>query len=162
MKLELRRNWLLGDTTIGELYIDEKFECYTLEDQVRTKKVYGETAIPYGTYPVVLTHSPKFGRTLPLVLYVPEFAGIRIHPGNSNKDTKGCILVGEKIQGKRIYNSKKAFERLYQKLQWAEQRKEKISLFITAPDVKKGMGLLGVLLTMVLGRIAYKKLKMNN
>lgn len=159
MKLVIKRNWLLGDTTIGELYIDEKFECYTLEDQVRDKKVYGETAIPYGSYPVVLTHSPKFGRTIPLLLNVPKFAGIRIHPGNSNKDTKGCILVGEKMQGKRIYNSKKAFERLNQKLQWAVQKKEKITLSITAPDVKKGAGVLGLLLTVILGRMAYKRYK---
>lgn len=116
MKLELRRIYL-GDTyTIGKLYINGSYFCDTLEDKVRDLnkngrfdngeyKVYGETAIPYGTYKVIVSFSPKFKRDLPLLLDVPHFDGIRIHRGNTPKDTLGCILVGEnKVKGK-VLNS---------------------------------------------------------
>ena len=73
MKLRLERNKLLGDTTIGMLYVNGVFECYTLEDKVRNFKVYGQTAIPYGKYEVRITFSPKFQRMMPLLLNVPKF-----------------------------------------------------------------------------------------
>lgn len=114
MKLSLKRIFL-GDTyTIGKLYIDGTYFCDTLEDKVRDlnkngkfdngeTKVYGETAIPYGTYKVVVNYSPKFKRDLPLLENVPHFEGIRIHRGNTPQDTLGCILVGEnKVKGKVI------------------------------------------------------------
>lgn len=100
--------------TIGNLYINDKFFCNTLEDKNRDlnkngkfdngeTKVYANTCIPFGIYNVILTVSPKFKRKLPRLLNVPSFEGILIHRGNTNADTAGCILVGEnKVVGKVI------------------------------------------------------------
>lgn len=103
MKLKLHRTYF-GDYTIGDLYIDGVYFCNTLEDQVRDlskeTKVFGQTAIPFGSYQVQVSRSPKFGRDLPRLLNVPHFEGILIHRGNIIKDTNGCILLGEnKIKG---------------------------------------------------------------
>ena len=105
MKLLLYRTRLHNGWTGGQLYINDEFLCFTLEDQVREKdgvpvekwKVYGETAIPRGTYEVVLQTSPKFGPDTITLLKVEGFEGIRIHAGNSAKDTEGCIIVGYRI-----------------------------------------------------------------
>lgn len=70
------------------------FICYTLEDKERLVKVKGETAIPTGKYTVIVTMSPRFKKELPLILNVPEFSGVRIHGGNTEKNTEGCVLVG--------------------------------------------------------------------
>ncbi len=104
IKLKLERFFFGENYTIGRLYVNGEYFCDTLEDRVRDltkeKKVYGETAIPAGTYEVRVTWSPTFKRNLPLLLGVPHFTGIRIHRGNTNKDTLGCILVGEnKVKG---------------------------------------------------------------
>ena len=111
-ELILERRFLKDDYTIGRLFVDGEYLCDTLEDKVRDHnkdgdlldegetKVYGQTAIPYGRYAVVVNYSPKFRRQLPVLLSVPHFTGIRIHRGNSPKDTEGCILVGEnKVKG---------------------------------------------------------------
>lgn len=118
MKLLVQRGKSSKKSTIGELFIDGEFECYTLEDIVRPKgeKVYGETAIPCGTYRVVIDFSPHFGRRLPHVLDVPGFDGIRIHPGNTDADTDGCLLVGQTKGEDYIGQSKLAFEALFRKL----------------------------------------------
>jgi hypothetical protein len=114
MKLKLLRDKSSDDTTIGKLYIDGEFFCYTLEDVVRRDtKIYGQTAIPIGTYKVVITWSPRFKRQLPLLVDVSGFDGIRIHPGNTHKNTEGCILVGEEVQGEYLLRSRAAFDRLY-------------------------------------------------
>jgi hypothetical protein len=113
MKLKLVRDSSTDDTTIGNLYIENEWFCFTLEDKVREKKIYGETAIPTGTYKVVITWSPRFKRQLPLLVDVPGFDGIRIHPGNTHKNTEGCILVGEEVQGEYLLRSRAAFDRLY-------------------------------------------------
>jgi hypothetical protein len=113
MKLKLVRDSSTDDTTIGNLYIEREWFCFTLEDKVREKKIYGETAIPAGTYKVVITWSPRFKRQLPLLVDVPGFDGIRIHPGNTHKNTEGCILVGEEVQGEYLLRSRAAFDRLY-------------------------------------------------
>lgn len=104
IELKLERFFFAETYTVGRLSIDGKYFCDTLEDRYRDltkeKKVYGETAIPEGTYEVRVTWSPRFKRNLPLLLGVPHFEGIRIHRGNYAKDTHGCILVGEnKIKG---------------------------------------------------------------
>lgn len=99
MKLALIRITYTTKSTIGRLYLDNEFFCYTLEDRVRPKgeKVHGQTAIPAGTYKLVLTKSPKFGKVLPLLEDVPRFTGVRIHGGNTAEDSLGCILVGRQI-----------------------------------------------------------------
>lgn len=104
IKLKLERFFFGEKYTIGRLFVNGTYFCDTLEDRVRDltneKKVYGETAIPAGTYEVRVTWSPTFKRNLPLLLGVPHFTGIRMHRGNTIKDTLGCILVGEnKVKG---------------------------------------------------------------
>lgn len=116
MKLTLSRRWLDSACTIGQLLVDGAVQCYTLEDVVRpdgAPKVFGETAIPRGTYGVVITHSPHFGRDLPLLVNVPGFEGVRIHPGNVAADTEGCILVGMDKLADSIGRSRLAFEPLF-------------------------------------------------
>lgn len=118
MKLLLQREPSTKQSTPGKLFIDGQFECHTLEDIVRPRgvKVYGQTAIPAGTYQVVLTMSPRFKRVLPLLLNVPGFEGIRIHPGNTAEDTDGCILVGDAPAPDWLGQSRVAFDRLFAKL----------------------------------------------
>ena len=121
MKLKLIRKYKCPNYTIGHLYINNKYFCDTLEDKVRElnsieDKIKHKTAIPKGKYKVVVTMSPRFKRLLPLLLNVPFFEGIRIHRGNDENDTSGCIIVGEnKIKGKVInstYYEKKLVELL--------------------------------------------------
>lgn len=105
MKLTLKRIFKGENYTIGKLHIDGEYFCDTLEDAIRDIKVYGETAIPAGTYKVTITLSPRFRRWLPLLHDVPYFEGVRIHRGNTAEDTHGCILVGQnKIKG-QVVNS---------------------------------------------------------
>ena len=117
MILTLKRIALKETYTIGRLYIDGVYYCDTLEDKVidldrsgkfegDEVKVYRETAIPYGKYKVSLRRSPKFKRDLPYLHDVPHFEGILIHRGNTNKDTWGCILVGENKEVGMVLNSK--------------------------------------------------------
>src|SRR5438067_10476097 len=124
MKLTLVRKTLAGKSTIGELSVDGIHQCFTLEDTVRETKVFGETAIPSGTYNVIIDHSVHFNKDLPHVLDVKNFEGIRIHSGNAPKDTEGCILVGTQIGQDVIMNSKVAFDALFPKLQKAIAAKE--------------------------------------
>lgn len=127
MKLRLERQDCGLLCTIGELLIDGAHCCWTLEDRVReregeaveTWKLHGETAIPRGTYNVVVTHSQRFGRELPLLENVPGFEGIRIHPGNTAKDTEGCILVGRNKASAIVTESRAAFNELFVKIQAA-------------------------------------------
>lgn len=97
MEALLRRLWLFPYSTIGELSASGEFECFTLEDVVRLSgvKVPGKTAIPVGRYELIITFSQRFQHELPLLLNVPNFSGIRIHAGNTDQDTDGCILVGQ-------------------------------------------------------------------
>lgn len=134
MKLLLKRIAKLPDYTIGKLYLDGEYICDTLEDtdrglnqqmplkEIQSKKVYGKTAIPQGTYNITLNVvSPKFkDRTwakswegkLPRLLNVPGYDGVLIHVGTKAEDTLGCILVGEnKVKGKLI-NSTATFSKL--------------------------------------------------
>lgn len=132
MKLRLERINLSSTYTLGKLYIDDVYFCDTLEDTYRDlskeSKVYGETAIPYGMYKVILSRSNKFKKILPLLLNVPHFEGIRIHNGNYPKDTEGCILVGTNGANGIVSNSIKTMEKLMDKLMCSE---EEITIEIT-------------------------------
>ncbi len=122
MNLTLKRINFSPFSTIGELSVDGKWECFTLEDCDRAlenpanKKIPGETAIPRGRYQVVINHSSRFGRLMPRLLEVPQFEGILIHPGNLAVDTEGCILVGRVKGVDRILESRLAFDSLFTEL----------------------------------------------
>lgn len=121
MKINVNRIAYYDYCTIGELYIDGKFQCYTLEDTIRAKKIKGVTAIPEGTYKVGLRHSPRFspnyGHDMIWVKDVPNYQFILIHKGNTDTDTEGCLLLGG-IRGllkdkQAVLNSKSAYDRVY-------------------------------------------------
>lgn len=121
MEILIKRLHKTEHSTIGELTINGKFECFTLEDKERDIKIKGETAIPKGTYKVIINKSNRFKRLLPLLINVKNFEGVRIHPGNSNHDTEGCILVGSNRSVDYITKSRKAFEALFAKMQLAKE-----------------------------------------
>jgi hypothetical protein len=122
VKLELKRTTKTDKSTIGELSIDGKFECYTLEDVVRAPgvKVDGKTAIPAGTYKVIIDFSNRFQRRMAHILDVPGFEGVRIHSGNKAEDTEGCLLVGQTKDVDFISGSKAAYAVLFPKLEAAK------------------------------------------
>ena len=131
MNLELKR---LNDLTEGLLFIDGKLFCGTLEDRWRdlTKqpKVPGETCIPAGVYRVVIDRSARFGRMMPHVLDVPQFEGIRIHAGNTHRDTEGCILLGRHYAEGILTESQYYFNRFMTLLQTAIDQGQEITLTI--------------------------------
>ena len=134
MKIEVNRIFKASNYTIGELSVNNNYVCDTLEDKVRAdgEKVYGETSIPSGTYTLVLSYSNRFKKVMPEILNVPNFSGIRIHCGNSSKDTEGCLLVG-KWDGKTenwISDSKNSYNKLYSLLEEAFNKKENITITI--------------------------------
>jgi hypothetical protein len=129
MQLLLQRAASSANSTIGELFINGKHECYTLEDVVRPVKLAGVTAIPAGDYEVVITYSERFKCPMPLLLNVPNYSGVRIHVGNYPANTEGCILVGQSKGVDQINNSKAAFSQLFEQLTVAAQR-EKIFIKI--------------------------------
>ena len=124
MKLTLKRIALRQTYTIGKLYIDDNYFCDTLEDTVRDlnkngkfdngeKKVYAKTAIPYGTYEIKWTYSPRFKKYTPQLMNVPSFEGIRIHSGNTSADTEGCLILGENKQVGKVLNSRATINKFY-------------------------------------------------
>lgn len=124
MKLTLKRIALRPTYTIGKLYIDDVYFCDTIEDTVRDinkngkfdngeKKVHSKTAIPYGTYEIKWTYSPRFKKYTPQLINVPSFEGIRIHAGNTSADTEGCLIIGENKQVGKVLNSRATINRFY-------------------------------------------------
>lgn len=137
LSLTVVRKWFSPNESLGELYLSENYLiekpfCFTLEDEIRpiAEKVMHETAIPYGTYPVKLTYSPKYGKIMPLIDDVPGFTGIRIHPGNTEQDTSGCLLVGygKTEDNKKITRSRDAFNDLFKILQQATDEGRPINI----------------------------------
>lgn len=141
--------------THGQLYIDESgFLCWTLEDtdrgltadmpleEIKRRKVYGQTAIPKGTYRIHLRVSPSlkdrsyaqpYGGKFPVIINVPGYSGCMLHPGNTPEDTRGCILPGMLRQGirGRVFDSTKAYRDLMDFYIWpAYKRGEQIWLTI--------------------------------
>ena len=132
MELTLTRNKLSKVSTIGQLEDEDEFLAYTLEDVVRPKgvKVLGKTAIAPGRYQVVITHSNRFKVMMPLLVNVPNCEGVRIHPGNTAEDTTSCILVGQSKGTDAIYESKKAYKLVFDKIQAAINKKYKVYITI--------------------------------
>jgi hypothetical protein len=135
MILELKRIWHLKQCTIGTLSIDGLFVCYTLEDVTRPYgiKIPGNTAIPEGEYEVTVDWSNRFQRFMPKLLEVPGFEGIRIHAGNTHKDTSGCILVGmeKDIEHERILRSREAYGIVYMEIIGEVQKKHDVNIKIS-------------------------------
>lgn len=129
MKLLLRRKYKAESYTIGDLSVDGRFFCHTIEDTVRSlparcpdtpagracrcrEKVYACTAIPAGTYKVTMEYSPQFRRLLPYLHDVPHFLGILIHSGNTEEDSAGCIIVGKNTVKGKVTESRKTSDAL--------------------------------------------------
>lgn len=141
MNLQLKRKEVNPERTHGQLFIDGVYFCDTLEDtdrglsatdsmeDIQKRKVFGKTAIPKGKYTVVISYSPRFNRLLPLLLNVPGYLGIRIHPGNTEADTHGCLLVGRRVNDKVLY-SRGTFDKLFSRLTKA-MKGEAITIEIT-------------------------------
>lgn len=119
--LLLKRLHRTNNSTIGELFLNGKFECYTLEDVERPVKIQNQTAIPKGKYKVIINQSVRFKQLMPLLLNVPNFTGVRIHSGNHKDNTEGCILVGRTRSVDFIGNSRAAYRQLFAKLQKATE-----------------------------------------
>ena len=141
MNLLLKRMYCKQDYTIGNLYIDNKFYCNIIEDVVRDInkngtfdcgefKISGHTAIPYGMYEIQVTYSPKFKRKLPLLLNVKHFEGIRIHRGNTEKDSSGCLIPGENTKRGMVLNSTKYELELTNLIESANKKGEKVIIEI--------------------------------
>jgi len=127
MEIEVRRYPSAKGATLGEMFVNGVFECYTLEDEVREVpgepvsawKIPGKTAILRGRFEVTITFSPHFGCPLPLLNGVPGFTAVRIHWGNKAADTDGCVLVGQTKEANLIYESRAAFAVLFAKIKAA-------------------------------------------
>lgn len=149
MELTVLRYNNESDYTDGMLFIDGKFECFTLEDEARTEKVYGETCIPEGRYQITLRKEggfhqryskkfPDFHKGMLYVRNVPGFEFILIHIGNTDEDTAGCLLVGEGANSEKNYISQStdAYVSLYKKVIQAFDRGEDVFITYTTLKVK--------------------------
>lgn len=153
MRLKLHRKYKKDTYTIGILYVNNSYFCETVEDKdrglkqadgiskIKSVKVYGETAIPTGTYKIRMdVVSPKYeavafykqlcGGRMPRLMDVPGFEGILIHPGNTALDSWGCLIPGKnKIKG-GVTQSRDTFRALYNKLEVAHKKGEEITIEI--------------------------------
>lgn len=153
MELIVDRKWKRQSYTISNLTIDGKWFCNVLEDadrglddsmplaKIKELKKPSITAIPKGTYEITLdVISPRFctkafykqvcNGKLPRLLNVKGFEGILIHAGNTDKDTDGCLLVGQnKVKG-QVINSQDTFKELYKLLKDKHDKGEKITIKI--------------------------------
>lgn len=141
MELLLERKYLKSNYTISNLSVNGKFYCNVIEDVVRDFnkngtfdcgefKISGHTAIPYGEYEIKVTYSPKFKRELPLLLDVKHFEGIRIHRGNTEKDSSGCLIPGENKKKGMVINSTKYELELTKMIKECNNKREKVTIKI--------------------------------
>jgi hypothetical protein len=139
MNIILSRYKLSKTHTLGLLYIDGEYCCHTLEDAARDRKIKHQTCIPTGTYeikfreadtPMTKKYRKKFSWfTNHLELQaVPNFNYVYLHIGNSVKDTSGCLLIGEYIKDRKLYNSTIAFSRTYKTITAALDCGEEVTI----------------------------------
>lgn len=146
MKLVLKRQPSISQHTIGELFrlgnADKEWHlCYTCEDVIRevlgvpveSWKIPGRTAIPQGTYDVLITFSNRFQKPTPILMHVPGFTGIRIHAGNTAADTEGCILPGLTWDDIGVMQSRAAMAMLFALISDAIDSNEHVSIAIVNP-----------------------------
>lgn len=133
MELTLARDRYTTKSTTGQLSVDGKYECFILEDRIRPPglKVKKETCIPAGRYRVILVWSPKHKREVPLLVDVPNYTGVEIHPGNYPIDTEGCLLPGRYRLDDIVRQSVVAYDGLFVKISEAIDRREEVWITIT-------------------------------
>lgn len=133
MKITLSRIIKGEHSTIGSLAIDGVWKCWALEDPVREgPKVPGDTAIPAGTYPIIVNMSPRLKKRYPRLVGVPGFEGILIHCGNDAGDTSGCILVGQKLDTPdHISQCQPVFSHIFKLIDEAYSKGELITIQVT-------------------------------
>jgi hypothetical protein len=136
------------DSTLSELHIDGVFECYILEDGYNKEKVYGETRIAHGVYPIEPRKAGKFYNKYKVrynhnhslwIRYVVNYGYVLIHIGNTVIDTHGCLLTGQKYNTDdegdyRLTHSTVAYKKVYNKLTQAWQKKEKVVIAVDRSD----------------------------
>lgn len=143
MTIRIDRKWKKAEYTISRVYINGRYlGCNALEDtdrgllqamqiaEIQKRKIKGKTAIPRGYYDVKITWSEKYQRNMPLVVDVPGFSGIRLHSGNSAKDTEGCILFGKNDKVGWISDSRYWTDKIYRLIDTALAKGEKITLIV--------------------------------
>ena len=143
MELRLERKYRSSKYCIDKLYINGKYFSDALEDtdrgltdtmsleEIKKIKIKGNTCIPYGTYNITITYSPRFKKNLPLLNNVKGFDGIRIHSGNKPQDTEGCLLPGfNKVKG-QVIDSRVTTDKLIAQIQQALNKGEKVTITIT-------------------------------
>ena len=143
MELKLERKYRSNNYCIDKLYINGKYFSDVLEDpdrgltdtmsleEIKKIKIKGNTCIPYGTYNITITYSPRFKKNLPLLNNVKGFDGIRIHSGNKPQDTEGCLLPGfNKVKG-QVIDSRVTTDKLIAQIQQALNKGEKVTITIT-------------------------------
>ncbi len=135
MKLLLPRHKYTERSTIGDLIVQpEHWLAYTLEDRVRpigALKIYGKTAIPEGTYQVIIDWSQRHQKQMPHIINVPGFEGIRFDIANKAEEIEGCIAVGLTRMIDWVGQSAIAWNRLFNLLSATLNSKEEVWLEIT-------------------------------
>ena len=142
MELRLERKYRNNNYCIDKLYINGKYFSDVLEDpdrgltdtmsleEIKKIKIKSNTCIPYGTYNITITYSPRFKKNLPLLNNVKGFDGIRIHSGNKPQDTEGCLLPGfNKVKG-QVIDSRVTTDKLIAQIQQALNKGEKVTIEI--------------------------------
>ena len=154
MKLDVVRTQFGKDATNGMLFINGVFECFTLEDEVRDVKVYGETAIPEGTYPIEFRKEGGFHQRYSAryknahygmleIKDIPNFKWVLFHSGNTDENTAGCILVGDTQQDLDVSKdgfigaSRNAYKKMYDKIAVPMVNGEKVTLRVSSINLSE-------------------------